>query len=143
VKAISIIGFCVMIAGITGLVVTRSLFSISPLVIVAQAAAIALSVWARTTFGTGSFHAAADPTQGGLVTTGPYAFVRNPIYTAALLFVVAGGLAHVSWSTGVLVLVVAAGAVARILVEERLLRAKYPDYGAYAAHTKRLIPYVV
>jgi protein-S-isoprenylcysteine O-methyltransferase Ste14 len=42
---------------------------------------------ARVTFGRRSFHAAANPTAGGLVTTGPYRLIRHPIYTAACLFV--------------------------------------------------------
>ncbi len=141
-KAISVVGFFVMVAGITGLFATRSLFSSNPVVIAVQAAAVALSLWSRVTFGTRSFHASADPTRGGLVTSGPYSFVRNPIYSAALLLVIAGGLAHLSWTTAAFILVCVVGALARILAEERLLGAKYPDYAAYAARTKRLIPYV-
>jgi protein-S-isoprenylcysteine O-methyltransferase Ste14 len=32
--------------------------------------------------------------------------------------------------------------VASVVVEERLLRARYPDYDAYARSTKALVPYV-
>lgn len=31
----------------------------------------------------------------------------------------------------------------RILAEERLLRATFPEYDAYAARTKRIIPFVL
>jgi protein-S-isoprenylcysteine O-methyltransferase Ste14 len=34
---------------------------------------------ARVTFGGRSFHVGANPTEGGLVTKGPYRFVRHPI----------------------------------------------------------------
>jgi protein-S-isoprenylcysteine O-methyltransferase Ste14 len=30
----------------------------------------------------------------------------------------------------------------RVYVEERLLRERFPDYAAYAARTKRFIPFV-
>src|SRR5580765_5311613 len=103
------IGFLIMVAGIAGLAATHSLFSPNPLVVGAQVAAAALMVWARVAFGARSFHATADPTAGGLVTRGPYRFIRHPIYTAACLFAVAGALAHPSWSTALLVLLIFGG----------------------------------
>jgi protein-S-isoprenylcysteine O-methyltransferase Ste14 len=142
VKFLSGIGLLIMIGGILGLLATHSLFSTNPAVIAGQAAGFALMVWARMTFGRRSFHATADATEGSLVTGGPYAFVRHPIYTAVCLFVIAGGLAHVSWATAAFALVVFLGAVARMLAEERLLRTQYPGYVAYAARTKRMIPHV-
>jgi protein-S-isoprenylcysteine O-methyltransferase Ste14 len=141
-KLLSGIGVLLMIGGILGLLATHSLLSTNPAVIAVQAAAFALMVWARVTFGRRSFHATADPTEGGLVTTGPYAFVRHPIYTAVCLFVVAGGLAHLSWATAAFALVVLLGAIARMLPEERLLLRRYSDYAAYAASTKRMLPHV-
>ena len=47
-------------------------------------------LWARLTFGWRSFHAGARPTEGGIVTRGPYHWVRHPIYLAILLFTWAG-----------------------------------------------------
>jgi hypothetical protein len=38
------------------------------------------------TFGARSFHAGANPTDGGVVTAGPYRFFRHPIYAAILYF---------------------------------------------------------
>ena len=91
-KTLSVVGFLLMIAGMLGLLATRSLLSPAPVVIAVQLAAVGLMIWARTTFGMRSFHASADPTAGGLVTTGPYRFVRHPIYTAVCLFAFAGAL---------------------------------------------------
>ena len=85
-----------MVGGLVGLYETGALFSRSPVVIGVQVAAVLLMVWARVTFGARSFHAAANPTGGGLVTTGPYRFIRHPIYTAACLIGWAGVAAH--WS---------------------------------------------
>jgi hypothetical protein len=59
----------------------------APFVLAPEAAAMALMLWVRVTFDRRSFHAVANPTEGGLVTTGPYRFVRHPIYTAVCLFV--------------------------------------------------------
>lgn len=61
----------VLILAIVGLFYTGSLFGHGPLTISLQVAAILLMIWARVTFGMRSFHYAANPTEGGLVTTGP------------------------------------------------------------------------
>jgi protein-S-isoprenylcysteine O-methyltransferase Ste14 len=142
VTAPSILGYVLMVAGLGGLAVTRSLFSASPVVIALQGVAVVLMVWARITFGARSFHAAANPTEGGLVTTGPYRLMRHPIYTSVVLFCFAGASAHVSLLAIGLASVVAVGALARLFLEERVLFARYPEYAAYAARTKRMVPYV-
>jgi protein-S-isoprenylcysteine O-methyltransferase Ste14 len=141
-KVLSVLGLLLMVAALLGLLATQSLLSRSPVVIAVQAAAVALMVWARVTFGRRSFHAAADPTEGGLVTTGPYQFVRHPIYTAVCLFAFAGALAHVSVTAIGLALLVFVGALSRMLPEERLVRQRYPEYAEYAARTKRMLPLV-
>jgi protein-S-isoprenylcysteine O-methyltransferase Ste14 len=95
------------------------------------------------TFGGRSFHAAANPTEGGVVTSGPYRFVRHPIYAAVLFFTWAGILSHFSIVNLVLGICAVAGAGLRIAAEERLLVKRYPEYREYAARTKRIIPYLV
>ena len=99
-KTLSIIGYVGMIGALLGLLATRTLFSSAPLVISVQVLAFVLFLWARFTFGRRSFHVVADPTEGGLVTGGPYRYIRHPIYAAFCLFTSAGVAAHLSWSTG-------------------------------------------
>src|ERR1044071_6056914 len=101
-KVISILGVVVMLGALVGLYKIGVLFTPQPMAIALQLIAVALMVWARITFGRRSFHAAANPTAGGLVTTGPYRFIRHPIYTAVCLFgwsaiVVHWSLVSVAW----------------------------------------------
>jgi len=138
---LSVFGFVLMIGGLFGLIFTNSLFSFNPLIIPVQAAAVVLMVWARITLGHRSFHAAATPTKGALITNGPYRYIRHPIYAAVCLFTCAGALAHHSLGA-LLVILVLIGAMARMFAEEQLLRARYPEYKAYAATTKRMVPFV-
>jgi protein-S-isoprenylcysteine O-methyltransferase Ste14 len=141
-KTLSVVGLFMMTGGVFGLWTVGSLFSPSPVVIGVQLAAVALMVWARVTFGRRSFHAAANPTEGGLVTTGPYRFIRHPIYTAICVFAWAGVAAHLSVVSAALGALVLAGGLVRMLCEEPLVAAVYPEYRDYARKTKRMIPFV-
>ncbi len=141
-RTVSIASFLLMVAAMGGLVIGRAILSRSPVVIGVQAAAVALMIWARITFGGRSFHAAANPSEGDLVTSGPYHFIRHPIYTAVCLFAWAGIVANASAVSIVAGGLLVAGAVMRMLAEERLLIERYPAYRQYAQATKRMVPYV-
>ena len=139
-RTLSLGALLLMMAGMLGLFFSKALFSPSPVAIAAQCAAVALMAWARLTLGRRSFHAAADPTAGGLVTGGPYRFIRHPIYTAACLFGWAGMLGNWSWRAGLFGALLFIGALGRMLCEERLVTEQYPDYRQYAKSTKRMVP---
>src|SRR5271169_398529 len=124
-----------MVGGLVGLLAVQKLFSSSPLVISFQAVALLLFLWARVTFGRRSYHVVADPTEGGLVTGGPYRYLRHPIYAAICLLTLAGAAGHWSWRTGLWGGLVFASAVLRITCEETLVAARYPEYARYAATT--------
>ena len=139
-KALSIAGYLGMMAGLLWLLLQHSLLSRSPIVIALQIAALLLFIWARITFGRRSFHLAANPTAGGLVTTGPYRYVRHPIYTALCLFTGAGAAANLSWKTGLAFGLILGFALVRIYCEETLVAQRYPEYKDYAAKSWRMIP---
>ena len=141
-KTFSIIGYLGMIGGLLGLVALRAVLSVSPLVISVQAVAVILAVWARVTFRRRSYHVAANPTEGGLVTSGPYHFIRHPIYTAICLFTVAGVASHWSWGAGACGMLVIGSLVMRMFCEETLVAERYPEYRQYAEGTWRMIPYI-
>jgi protein-S-isoprenylcysteine O-methyltransferase Ste14 len=141
-KTVSLLGLLVMIAALVGLFMSGRLFSHQPVAIALQVMAVALMVWARLTFGRRSFHASADPTAGGLVTTGPYRYIRHPIYTALCLFGGVGIVAHWSLKSAALGALLFLGGLVRMLCEERLVKQSYPEYLEYSKATKRMIPYV-
>ena len=142
-KRASVIGFVIAALALGTLVFQESLFATGLVAITVQILAALLMVWARVTFGQRSFHAAADPTEGGLVTSGPYKFLRHPIYAAVLYFIWAGVLSHPLRINFFLGVVATAGLVVRMLAEERLVTQRYPDYTAYSARTKRIIPFII
>jgi protein-S-isoprenylcysteine O-methyltransferase Ste14 len=78
-----------------------------------------------------------------VVSTGPYRYVRHPLYASSLLFI--PGIALLLGSSyGLLLSVVFMGMFAvRAVLEERVLREELQGYDAYMAQVKyRLIPHV-
>jgi protein-S-isoprenylcysteine O-methyltransferase Ste14 len=139
-RSISIGAFVAMLLGVIGLIAARHLFGRALPAILVQALAVLLFAWARVTLGLRSFHLPADPTPGALVTTGPYRFIRHPIYAAVCLFAWAGALDDASPSAVLLALVVSVGAIVRGGCEEHLMMERYPAYREYAASTGGMIP---
>lgn len=80
-----------------------------------------------------------------LVTSGPFAYVRNPIYVALGLFMVAMAVAYghvANLIVGLPVFVL--GTWLRVMTEEKVLRAQFGGaYDAYAARVKRFVPGIV
>lgn len=136
------VGFLLAVAALVGLVGRRAALAGSPVGASIQVLAAVLMIWARVVFGRRSFHASAEATEGGLVTTGPYRMIRHPIYAAVLLFFAAGVSSHVTLINVLLLLVAGVGMAVRIAAEERLIIESYPEYVEYAARTKRVIPFV-
>jgi protein-S-isoprenylcysteine O-methyltransferase Ste14 len=141
-KVLSIVGYLGMAGGLVAQFATGNLFSSSPVAIAVQVGAGALLVWARLTLGWRSFHVVANPTEGGLVTSGPYRYIRHPIYTAMVVVSGVGVAARWSCVSGLLCGFVVGCAFLRIFCEEVIVTARYPEYRQYAAKTWRMIPYV-
>lgn len=107
-----------------------------------MAGAIALFVWATRTMGRNWSLVARTRQDHALVTAGPFAHVRHPIYTAMalLLLAFAVGLGHLARLPLAIVLF-ALGTWLRIGEEERLLAAMFgADHAAYAARVRRFVP---
>jgi protein-S-isoprenylcysteine O-methyltransferase len=142
-KLLSKLAFPVLLAGLVFLAVRGSLFSRSPIVIVLQLLALAINAAARRAFPAGQFRVMAEPGPGEMLRRGPYRLIRHPMYAGALLFLWTGIVAHWSVVPVVVGLVISALGAIRVADEERVLRARFPDYGEYARGTKRVIPFVV
>ena len=104
---------------------------------------IALAVWARIYLGRNWGMPGTQKEDPELVTSGPYRFVRHPIYSGILL----GGLGTALATNlfGVIVVVVlGAYFYYAASMEEKNLTATFPAaYPTYRASTKMLIPFVL
>ena len=141
-KTLSLCGYVVAAVGMLSLFAIHHLLATSHMLLVVQACAVLLMLWARVTFGRRSFHATANTTTGGLVTTGPYRYWRHPIYASIIYFVWAGQVEMPTIVSVSLALAVTAGLVVRMVLEEQFLVTAYPEYVEYMRRAKRLVPFV-
>jgi protein-S-isoprenylcysteine O-methyltransferase Ste14 len=78
-----------------------------------------------------------------VIDSGPYAYVRHPMYAGALWLFIGMPLALGSWLTICLVPLILPLLLWRLLDEEKILRRDLPGYSEYASRVRyRLIPHV-
>jgi protein-S-isoprenylcysteine O-methyltransferase Ste14 len=76
-----------------------------------------------------------------LVTSGPYAIVRHPLYVAEAIATIGVLIEFLSWAAATVVVLQFACQIQRMRNEEKVLLGAFPiDYARYMARTKRLIP---
>ena len=133
-------------AGSSGAVFLRGIFTL-PLALGWAAAAftaigIGFAIWARVSLGRNWSPRPAVKEHHELVTTGPYAYVRHPIYAGLMLATL--GTALIGTIFGIVMFIgISIFFAFRIDKEERLMLELFPtQYPQYQTHTKRLVPFV-
>ncbi len=140
-KISSILGYGVAVLGLAFLIYNDYVISKNPVTMIVQLISIFLMIWARITFKSRSFHLTANTTKGRLVTNGPYRWLRHPIYAAVIYFGWACLIAFPKIETLIAVICITGGLFTRMLLEEKALNKKYPEYVDYSKRAKRLIPF--
>ena len=107
------------------------------------AAGLGLALWARVVMGRNWGMPMSQKQDPELVTSGPFRFIRHPIYSGILLAIL--GTALVTNLIAIAIaMILGAYFIYSATIEERNLVATFPDaYPAYRAHTKKLIPFVI
>ena len=111
--------------------------------VVLLGAGLGLAVWARIYLGRNWGMPMTEKAEPELVTSGPYRFVRHPIYSGILLGFAGTGLAtNGYWWIVFAVCLLYFTYSAR--VEEQYLAERFPAvYPAYKRSTKMLVPFVL
>jgi protein-S-isoprenylcysteine O-methyltransferase Ste14 len=103
--------------------------------------AAGLGLWTLAHNRPGNFNIRPEPKASGrLVTSGPYRYMRNPMYSAVLLFAAAEVVAYGDMWKIACWLLLALVLLAKVMLEERGLRAHFPGYAEYARRVRRFIP---
>ena len=107
-------------------------------VLVALGLFIDLLVFKENSYGASNIKVEADQR---VISTGPYAVVRHPMYAGVLIMVIGVPLALCSWWGLAIVALVFPVLAWRILDEEKLLKKDLPGYVEYTQQVKyRLVP---
>lgn len=102
------------------------------------------AIWARITLGSNWSGRATVKAGHELITKGPYAIARHPIYTGILIGAVGTGLAMAEWRCLLGFALIALSFAAKIGQEEKLMMQTFPDaYPRYRHRVKALIPGVL
>jgi protein-S-isoprenylcysteine O-methyltransferase Ste14 len=129
---------CLIFIALTGPLIARN-----PLFLSMEAAALALALWALLAVRIENIHVLPDVRpQSRLVRHGPYRWIRHPMYASLLLGTLALVLEAPSWWRWGIWSVLLIDLLVKLRHEERLLAAHFPEYQAYMAESRRLVPYL-
>lgn len=104
---------------------------------------IGFAIWARWHLGKNWSSHPAVKENHELVTTGPYRFIRHPIYTGMITAIVGSELASFRAVWFFFFIVMGTTILYRVPVEERMMMQTFPDrYPAYKKSTNALIPFI-
>ena len=145
IMAIIFFGFFLLMA-LPGFDQRRHWSDVPTWLVIAANGGVALSFWIfYIVMRQNSFAASTIRVELGqpVISTGPYAIVRHPLYSGALLLLFAMPLALGSYWTLVVAVAMVFALAWRLLDEERFLKQNLPGYIDYCRRVRyRLIPWV-
>ena len=109
-------------------------------ILVAFGLFINLLVFKENTYGGATVETIVDQK---VISTGPYALVRHPMYVGVLVMIIGIPLALDAWWSLVIIAVATPALIWRIVDEEKLLKKDLPGYVEYMQKVRyRLVPYL-
>ena len=107
-----------------------------------HAAGISFAIMARSRLGRNWSATVTVKRDHELITTGPYAVTRHPIYTG-IFFGLVGAVLILGELRGLIALVMAFTAMQmKMSKEEIFMRAVFPEYDSYRRRTRKMIPFI-
>lgn len=102
-----------------------------------------LGLWTILHNKPGNFRIYPEIKEGArLVTSGPYRWVRHPMYLSLLLLMLGVGLYNGQWINYLGLALLWTALVGKMAREESYLVTAFPAYAAYASRTRRILPLV-
>lgn len=134
----------IQIVCISILFLTISMNNISDLFYVIVMCGISLGLWALSVMKKSKFQVIPDVRRNAkLVKTGPYKFIRHPMYAAIIVVCFGFLLTDISALRIIIYLLLIIDLFIKLSYEEVLLEKYFPEYKKYKKSTFRLIPFVL
>lgn len=110
--------------------------------LVVLVAGLAFSVWARVHLGRNWSGNVTVKEGHELIRTGPYHYVRHPIYTGILTGVLGTAICSGTLRAALGLTIIAAALLVKLRAEERFMRETFPgQYEKYCEETPALVPF--
>lgn len=102
---------------------------------------IALAVWALVAMNKTKFNIAPQPRKNAiLITSGPYAIIRHPMYTSIILAITPLIISHWDSDRFTFLMFLYVNLILKLFFEESLLRSYFDNYEEYMKRSWRVIP---
>jgi protein-S-isoprenylcysteine O-methyltransferase Ste14 len=106
-------------------------------------AGLILTIWSRWTLA-GNWSSEVTFKQGHqLVNTGPYRFVRHPIYSGIILMLLASVVQYGRLHCWLGWVIFCMGFWIKLRQEETIMQRHFPEYSSYRAKVKALVPFIL
>lgn len=138
-KTLVIVQFCCLLF----LIIQGKIPAIG-LLLIFQILGVFLGIWAIWVMKIGKFNIQPElKNNAALVISGPYKFIRNPMYTGLIIFFGAGLASSFQLLNTLVFLLLVLVLLLKISREEKYLALRFgQDYLAYKNKTHRLVPYL-
>lgn len=101
-----------------------------------------VTIWARRHLGKNWGMPMTEKLKPKLITTGPYQYIRHPIYTGMLLMIIGSAVDENAYWLIVFVVAIIYFSFCAVIEEKNMHREFPKDYPLYKRQTKMLVPYV-
>jgi protein-S-isoprenylcysteine O-methyltransferase Ste14 len=80
--------------------------------------------------------------QAILITSGPYNYIRHPMYTSLIVMMIGIALYNFHWLNAAGVVMVIFAVINKANKEEKLLLIRFAEYAEYQRKSHRFLPYI-